>query len=167
MSLDVDATPAGPAGQLRVLPRRQRHVLFAVELDQPLEHHRAGRHVDAERQGFGGEHRLDQARGEQLFDRVPEYGQHSGMVGGQAAQQTFPPLVVAEHCQVGVREVAATVVDHLSDLGAFSSVVSRNGDRRHCCTAASQPALENTNVIAGNSPSESSFAITSGRGGGR
>lgn len=47
------------------------------------------------------------------------------------------------------------------------SVVSFSGERRHCCTAASQPARENTNVMAGSSPAESSDAMTSGLAGGR
>ena len=61
VALDVDAAPARPAGQLGVLPRRDVGVRLAVPLDELLEHDRAGRHVDAERQRLGREHRLDQA----------------------------------------------------------------------------------------------------------
>ncbi len=116
VAFDVDAAPSGSPGELGVLPRRQRNVLFAVEFHQPFQHHRAGRHVDAERQRFGGEHRLDQPCGEQLLDRVPEHRQHAGVVGGDTAQQPFPPLVVAEHRQVGILQVAAAMFDHLGDL---------------------------------------------------
>ena len=38
VALDVDAAPAGAAGELRVLPRRQVDVGLAVPLHQPLEH---------------------------------------------------------------------------------------------------------------------------------
>ncbi|CKS57785.1 Uncharacterised protein [Mycobacterium tuberculosis] len=86
MTLDVDTAPAGATGQLGVLPRRQRHVLLTVELHQPLQHHRAGRHVDTERQSLGGEYSLDQTGGEQLLHRVPEGRQHARVVGGQTAQ---------------------------------------------------------------------------------
>ena len=119
VALDVDAAPAGAAGQLGVLPRRQRHMLLAVELHQPFEHDRAGGHVDAQRQGLGGEHRPDQAGGEQFLDGVPERRQHPGVVGGQTAQQPLAPLVVAQHRQIGVGEVAAAVLDHLGDLCAL------------------------------------------------
>src|SRR3979411_3094894 len=47
-----------------------------------------------------------------------------------------------------------------------SSEVSRSDERRHCLTAASRPTRENTNVIAGNSPSRSGVPMTSGRPGG-
>ena len=115
VALHVDPPAPGTTGQLGELPRRQRHVLLAVELDQLLQHHRAGRHVDAQRQRLGGEHGLDQAGGEQFLDGVPEGGQHPGVVGGQAPQQALAPFVVVEHSQVGVGEIRAAAVDHLGD----------------------------------------------------
>ena len=48
-----------------------------------------------------------------------------------------------------------------------SAVVSRSGERRHCLTAASHPARENTNVMAGSNPALSRVLITSARLGGR
>ena len=98
--LDVDAAAAGPAGELGVLPRRQVDVRLAVELDQPLQHHAPGRHVDAQRQRLGGEDRLDQAADEQLLDDLLERRQHAGVVGGQAALQPVEPLPVAQDRQV-------------------------------------------------------------------
>ena len=53
----VDAAPPGPAGELRVLARRQELVALAGELGELLDDDRAGRHVDAEGQRLGGEHR--------------------------------------------------------------------------------------------------------------
>jgi hypothetical protein len=92
VALDVDAAAAGPAGELGVLPRRDVGVRLAVPLDQLLQHHRAGRHVDAERERLGGEHRLDQALDEQLLDDLLEGRQHAGVVGGDAALQAVQPV---------------------------------------------------------------------------
>ena len=151
MSLDIDTPPAGTAGQLGVLPRCQRHVLLSVELHQLFQHDGAGGHVDTQRQGLG-ENSPDQAGSEQLLDGVTECGQHPGVVGGQPAQQPLTPLVVAQHRQVVFGQFAAAVVDDSAIRTRSSSVVSRSGDRRHCWTAASHPARENTNVMAGRSP---------------
>lgn len=119
VSLDVDPAAAGTAGQLGVLPRRQRHMLLAVELDELLQHDRAGRHVDAQGQRFGSEYGPDQPGGEELLDGVPKGRQHAGVVGGYPAQQPLAPLVVAQHGQIGVGQIAAAVLDDLGDLGAF------------------------------------------------
>ena len=75
MALDVDAAAPGPAGELRVLARGELGVALAVELDQPFQHHGAGGHVDAQREGLGGEHRAHQAADEQLLDGLLERGQ--------------------------------------------------------------------------------------------
>ena len=85
VALDVDAAPPGAAGQLGVLPRRDVGVGLAVPLHELLQHDGARGHVDAERERLGGEHRLDQARGEQLLDDLLERRQHAGVVGGDAA----------------------------------------------------------------------------------
>ena len=168
VTLDVDAASAGPPGELRVLPRRQRHVLLAVELHQPLQHHRAGRHVDAQCQGLGGEHRPDQAGGEQLLDRVPEYRQHPGVMGRQR-RAAAPPATRSSRAPPGRSPSRSPQRWSITSAiwARSSSVVSRSDERRHCWTAASQPTRENTKVIAGSSPSASSDAITSGRDGGR
>jgi hypothetical protein len=52
---------ARPARQLGVLAGRQRLVALAVELREPLEDDRAGRHVDAEGERLGGEDDLHEA----------------------------------------------------------------------------------------------------------
>ena len=57
----VDAPAPGPPGQLRVLARGERLVLLAGELGERLDDDRPGRHVDAEGEGLGGEHDLDEA----------------------------------------------------------------------------------------------------------
>jgi hypothetical protein len=121
--LDVDAAAAGPAGELRVLPRRDVGVRLAVPLGQLLEHDRPGRHVDAERERLGREHRLDQAVGEQLLDHLLEGRQHPGVVGGEAPLQAVEPLPVAEHPQVLARQRARAPLDvHADALGLLRGV---------------------------------------------
>ena len=51
----VDAATPGPPGELGELGGRQELVGLPVELGQLLDGHRAGRHVDAQRQRLGGE----------------------------------------------------------------------------------------------------------------
>ena len=75
--------------------------------DELLDDHRAGRHVDAERERLGGEHDLAQAAHEQLLDDLLERRQHAGVVGGDAAGQAVEEVVVAEHVQVLVGQVPA------------------------------------------------------------
>ena len=58
----VDTATARPARQLRVLARGQTLVMLAGELGELLDHDGAGRHVDPDRQRFGGEHHLHQTR---------------------------------------------------------------------------------------------------------
>ncbi len=100
VALDVDAATARSAGELGVLTRGDVGVLLAVPLDELLQHHRAGGHVDAEREGLGGEHGLHQTAHEQLLDNLLERRQHARVMGGDPALQTLQPLVVAEDVQV-------------------------------------------------------------------
>jgi hypothetical protein len=92
-------------------------VAFALPLGQPLDRHRAGRHVDAERQRLGGEHRLDQALGEQFLDRLLEQRQHAGVVAGHAPSERLGQGVVAERVQVGGVDRRDLEVEELQDLG--------------------------------------------------
>jgi hypothetical protein len=54
----VEPSSTSAAGELRVLPGRQELVLLSGELGELLDHHRARRHVDAERERLGREHGL-------------------------------------------------------------------------------------------------------------
>ncbi|SKU00570.1 Uncharacterised protein [Mycobacteroides abscessus subsp. abscessus] len=119
VSLDVNSTAARPAGQLGVLPRRQRGVLLTVELDQSLQHDRARRHVDSQSQCLGGEYRLHQPLGEQFLDGVPEHRKHARMVRGNATQQPLAPLPVAEYIEIGLGQPLGTPVDDGDDLTPF------------------------------------------------
>ena len=115
MALDIDASTPRAAGELRVLPRGQRHVLLAIELDQALQHHRAGGHVDPQSQCLRGEYSFDQAGGEQLLHGVTKDRQHACMMGSQTAKQCLAPLVEVQHDQIGVAEVSRSAVDDFGD----------------------------------------------------
>jgi hypothetical protein len=97
-------------------------MLFAVVLHQPFQHDGAGGHVDSQSQCLGGEDGLHQARGEEFLDGVAEHRKQSGVVGGQAAQQTFAPFVIAQHYEVALGQLRAAPVDHLGDAAAFGVV---------------------------------------------
>ncbi len=116
VALDVDATPAGPAGELGVLPRGDVGVRVAVPLDQLLDHHRPRGHVDPQRQRLGREHDPAPPRGEELLDALLERRQHPGVVRGDAAGQPLDEVVVAEDEEVGVRDVGAPLLDERADL---------------------------------------------------
>ena len=107
----VDAAAPGPAGELGVLARGEERAGLARELRQPLDDDRAGRHVDAERQRLGGEHRLDQALDEAGLDRLLERRDHAGVVGREAHLERRRPAVVAEHVEVVVGEGRGALVD--------------------------------------------------------
>ena len=107
----------GPPGELGVLAGGQLGVRLAVELDQPLQHDGAGRHVDAQREGLGGEHRPHQAADEQLLDGLLERRQQPGVVRGDAPLQRLAPLPVAQHAEVGLRQVGGAALDDAADLG--------------------------------------------------
>jgi hypothetical protein len=92
---------------------------LAVELDEFLEHHRAGRHVDAQGQGLGGEADLQQPAGEQLLDDVPEGRQHAGVVRAVAVAQGPSPLPEPEDPEVLGRDPLDPPVDGREDLVAF------------------------------------------------
>ena len=111
VALDVDAPAPGPPGQLGVLPRRQLDVGLAVPLHQLLEHHGAGRHVDAEGQGLGREDHLEQPRLEQVLDDLLECREQAGMMGGDPALEALDPFVEPQCGEVLVREAPGQLED--------------------------------------------------------
>ena len=104
MALNVDATASGPPGELGVLPRTQICMRFAVPLDQSLQHHALGWHVDAQSQCFGCEDHLDQPLLEQVLDDFLECREHAGMVGRDSPLKGFCPIDVVESCEIVVRD---------------------------------------------------------------
>lgn len=98
-------------------------MLLAVPLDELLQHHRAGGHVDAERQGLGGEDGLHQAPDEQLLDDLLERRQHARVVGGDAPFQPFEPFVVAQDMEVLAGDGRGPLLDDLADQPAVVLVV--------------------------------------------
>ncbi len=117
MAHGVDAPAPGPTGQLLVLPRGEGRGVRAAELGEPLDHHRPGRHVDAEGQGLGGEHHLQQALGEALLDRLAERRHQPGVVGGDARLEGRRPRAVPERAQVVVAQPLHRGLDELPDPG--------------------------------------------------
>ena len=111
VALDVDAPAPGPPGELGVLAGGQLGVRLAVELDQPLEHDGAGGHVDAQREGLGGEDGPHQPADEQLLDGLLERRQQPRVVGGDPPLERLAPLPVAQHAQVGLRQVTGAALD--------------------------------------------------------
>jgi hypothetical protein len=138
-------------------------VRLAVPLDQLLQHHRAGRHVDAQRERLGGEHRLDQPLDEQLLDDLLEGRQHAGVVCGDAALQAVQPVPVAEHAEVLARDRGGAALDDVADPLGLLGGVEPQLECRHCSTAAAQPARLKMKVMAGSRPWASSRLSTSGR----
>ena len=119
VSLDVDATTAGAAGELGVLPRRDVGVGLAVPLAQLLDDDRPGRHVDAQGERLGGEDDLHEAAEEELLDTLLEPGQHARVVGGDAASEAVEELGVAEHPEVVLGKVRDPLLDERVDLVAL------------------------------------------------
>ena len=131
VALDVDATTAGPAGQLRVLPRRDRHPCLAVELLELLEHHRTRRHVDAERERLGREDDLQELQLEELLHDLLEGRQHAGVVRRHPALQALEPLPVAEHREVLVAEHPCAFLHDRADLVALGRLGQADAGAEH------------------------------------
>ena len=92
----VDPPPPRSPGELRVLAGCEQLVPLARELPQVLDHHGFRRHVDAEGEGLGGEHHLDQPLLEQPLHRLLEHRQHPRVMRGDPRGQGLPQLEVAE-----------------------------------------------------------------------
>ena len=73
---------------------------FAGELGELLDHHRPGRHVDADGERLGGEHHLHQTLDEARLDGLLERRHHAGVVGGDAGLELRQEGGVAEHGEV-------------------------------------------------------------------
>ena len=72
VAFDVDAAAASASGQLGVFAGGDVHVGFAVVLSELLQDDGTCGHVDAQREGFGGEDQLDQALREEGFHNLLE-----------------------------------------------------------------------------------------------
>ena len=122
MALLVEAPPAGPSGQLQVLARREAGPSGPAVLGEALDHHRAGRHVDAQRQRLGGEDHPEQSGGEALLDRLAEDRHQAGVVGRDPGLQPLQPVVVAQHAEVVVAQRFDARLGDLADGGPFVPV---------------------------------------------
>ena len=112
----VDAPATGPPGELGVLARGQELVALAGELGELLDDDRTGRHVDAEGERLGGEHRLDQTGREAGFHGLLERRHQAGMVGGIAGLQPDQPARIVQHRQVLVGEGVHVLLGDGPDL---------------------------------------------------
>ena len=117
--LDVDAATPGAAGELRVLPGRDRDARLAVELLELFQHDRPGGHVDAQGKRLGGEHDLHELALEQVLHDFLERGKQSGMVRGHAPLEVVKPLPVPENGEVLVVQRARALLHDGADLGAL------------------------------------------------
>ncbi len=98
----VEAPPTGAPCELRVLTRCQAGASLLAHLGEPLDDHRTRRHVDAERQRLCGEHDLEKAGGEALLHRLPESGDHAGVVRRHAGFEPGDPWSVPEDTKLVV-----------------------------------------------------------------
>ena len=95
-----------------------------VNFDQLLDHHRPGRHVDAERQRLGGEHHLHQALDEARLDRLLERRHHARR-GGRRCRPRARPGTGRSRARRGRRRSSAAErgVDDLADARRARSPV--------------------------------------------
>ena len=115
----VDPSATRPARQLRELSRREELVAFPVELAEPFDHDRLGRHVDADRQRLGREDDLEDAQVEALLDGLAERRDHAGMMRCDTRLERRQPAVVAEHVEVLVAERHGATLRDRADEGAL------------------------------------------------
>ena len=87
---------------------------LAVELDQLLEHDGSGGHVDAEREGFSGEHRPNVPGHKQFLDDLAERRQHAGMVRGEPARYPLGEVPVPENREVVVSQPCRALLHELA-----------------------------------------------------
>jgi len=134
----VEAAPAGAAGELGVLPWREKRVMVAGELAELLDDDGLGRHVDADRQRLGGEDHLHQAFDEARLNRLLERGHHARVVRGDAGFQLHEELGVAQHRQIGGIDAAEACLDDVADAFAIGGAgeVHAGSDHAARCLVA-------------------------------
>ena len=109
----VVAGPAGAAGDLLELAHLQLPLTRAVVLRQPAEQHGADRDVDADAEGVGAAHDLEQPLLGQRLDQPAVARQHAGVVHADAHPDE-PRQRLAE--RRGEPEVAQRVGDDVALL---------------------------------------------------
>jgi hypothetical protein len=114
-------------------------VVITGELGQLLDDDSPRRHVDADGQRLGGEHRAQQSGDEALLDRLLERRHHAGVVGGGAGFELGGELVVAEHCEIRLVESLESRVEDLPDRLALGTIGQAHAGIGHL--AGGFPAL--------------------------
>ena len=87
---------SGPYEPGQADPQGQHLVVLARELGELVDHHRAGRHVDADGQRLRGEDDSDQALGEASLDDLLERRHHPRVVRGDARLELGQELAIPQ-----------------------------------------------------------------------
>ena len=119
-SSSIPRRPARPVSWV-YSPAVSGLVAVAGELGQLLDHHGPRRHVDADGQGLGGEHDLDQPLDEARLHRFLERRDHPGVVGGDPGLELGEELAVAENGEIVVGQPLQPGVDDLPDAVALGA----------------------------------------------
>ncbi len=115
MALHVDATTARSARELRVLPRRDVRVGFAVVLREFLDHDGTCGHVDTERERLGREDELEGPCLEAFLDDGLESGDLPCVVGGHTRHQRHAEVLVAQRVEILHAEPGRVLVGDLPE----------------------------------------------------
>ena len=137
---------------------------LAGELRQLLDDHRPRGHVDAEREGLGGEHHLDQPGRERLFHRFLHRRHHPGVVGGEAGFEPGEPAARSAAPRGRRRRARRSSRSAIARISARSAgSVRRSPAARHCShrlVAAGAAEHERDRRAACSSASSSSTVST-------
>ena len=134
MADGIDPSAPRPAHQLRQLAGGQRREVAAVEFRKGRDHAGSRRHVDAQREGLGGEDDLDQATLEELFDELLEIGEETGMVHRQPPPERFPIEEIAIKLGfIGILDLRQTSADRRVDLRFFRAAGQVETVHRAAC----------------------------------
>ena len=92
VAVRIELRPAGPSEDLMGGAGLDHPFLVGRAFKDVRQHDRAGRQIDARRQGFGADGHAQQLALEEHFHDAAILGQQSGVVDADAAQQQLPQL---------------------------------------------------------------------------
>jgi hypothetical protein len=105
VSLVVQASTSGPPGHLRVLAAREKLATRVGEFGELLQGHRTRRHVHAQRQRLGREHRGQQVALEANLDDLAKGRHHARVMGGEPSAKAVDEVGVLQCREVVLGEV--------------------------------------------------------------
>ena len=100
----VEALASGAAGDLAELAHAQQRDLLAVELAELREQHRADRDVDADAEGVGAAHDLEQAALREPLDQQSVLRQQARVVDADAVAQDAAEVLAVGRVEAEARE---------------------------------------------------------------